>query len=100
MTKEKAIKTYKSWKEYIEIVKKFHKILDQVPESLLPYPADTLEEALNNIITKEYSDAGDKKVAEEAIGSMKNILFENPDLKMAILNNLRRSRANSEQSLA
>lgn len=116
MTKEEAGIIYQSWINYMEIADKFSKLMLFVPESFLPYPADTLEEALT-IIAKDFSDSGNKKMAEniittmasylspfffkgtegftkdeEAITMMKKMLDmmeENPDLKKKLLNNLK-----------
>src|SRR4030042_4110955 len=63
MTKEEARKIFKSWQDYMEIADKLHKLFCHVPESFLPYPVDTLEEALN-ITAKDYFDSGDKEMSE------------------------------------
>ena len=69
MTFEEAKKIFKSWQDYQEIADKLGTIFVVVPESFLPYPVDTLEEALN-IIAKEYFDTGDKKAANDIQESM------------------------------
>jgi hypothetical protein len=116
MTKEEARIIFKSWQDYMEIADKFDRLMLPIPESFLPYPADTLEEALN-IIAKDFFDSGNMKMAEtiqttmasylspfffkgtegftkdeEAITMMKKMLDmmeENPDLKKTLLNNLK-----------
>ena len=62
MTKEEARIIFKSWQDYQEIGDRFLSFMLRVPESFLPYPADTLEEALN-IIAKDYFDSGDKETS-------------------------------------
>jgi hypothetical protein len=116
MKKEEAVIIFESWQNYIEIADKFSKLMLCVPESFLPYPAKTLEEALN-IMVKDFLDSGNKKMAEsiqetmagyllfffskreddltkdeEAITLMKKMLDmieEYPDLKKTLLNNLK-----------
>jgi len=100
MTKEEARKIFDSWREYMEIADKLRKLFVSIPESFLPYPKETLEEALN-IIAKNYFDAGDKEKVntiqttmagflwchekdEEAIEGMHrtlDLMLKNPDLK-------------------
>src|SRR5882672_5902467 len=63
MTKEEAKIIFQSWREYMETADKFSKLMLHPPESFLPYPVATIEEALN-IVAKDYFDAGDKKMAE------------------------------------
>lgn len=63
MTLEEAKIIFSGWQEYIEIADKMHQIFSVVPESFLPYPVETLEEALN-IIAKDYFDAGNVKMAK------------------------------------
>lgn len=62
MTFEEARKIYNNWQKYIEIGDKLSKIFTTVPESFLPYSADTLEEALN-IVAKYYFESGNKRMA-------------------------------------
>jgi hypothetical protein len=69
MTKEEAGIIYKSWQNYMEIADKFSRLMLPVPESFLPYPADTLEEALK-ITAKDLFDSGDKGASETIQGSM------------------------------
>lgn len=108
MTKEEARVIYKSWQDYIEIADKFFRLMLPVPESFLPYPAKTLEEALL-IIAKDFFDSGDKvmsekikelmvghllgiKSDEEAITDMKrklDFIEQNPKLKKALLKSLK-----------
>lgn len=117
MTKEEAEIVFDSWTNYMEIADKFSKLMLFVPESFLPYPADTLEEALN-IIAKDFFDSGNNKMAEtiqttmasylsplsflkttegltkdeQAITMMKKMLDmmeENPDLKKKLLKDLK-----------
>jgi hypothetical protein len=64
MTLDEAKRVFKAWQEYIEIAEKLRQLFNVVPESFLPYPVDTLEEALN-IIAKDYFDAGDKRTAND-----------------------------------
>ena len=71
MTFEEANKIFKDWKEYMEIADKLSRLFIVVPESFLPYPVETLEEALN-IIAKYYFDTGDKKASnniQETMGA-------------------------------
>lgn len=117
MTKEEARIIFKSWQDYQEIADKFLKFMLRVPESFLPYPADTLNEALN-IIAKDYFDSGDKEKSEviknnmsyylspffnekgvikdeEAITNMKKMLDlieQSPKLKKAIIKSLKESQ--------
>jgi hypothetical protein len=120
MTIEEARIIYRSWQNYMEISDKFHCLMLPVPESFLPYPADTLEEALN-IIAKQFFDSGDKETSEEikesmslfllpfsnfnekggvtsdgeAITSMKKMLDlieQSPELKKALLEKLKESQ--------
>ena len=62
MTFKDADKIYKDWKEYMEINDKLLKIFSFIPESFLPYPIKTLEEAIN-IVAKSYFDEGDIKTS-------------------------------------
>ncbi len=111
MKKEEAEKFFKAWQVYVEFADKWSKIFHVIPESFLPYPRETLEEALN-IITKNHFESGDKKYAsviessvalwlwtakndEEALVEMKAILdmiLTNPDLKNATLESLKKAR--------
>lgn len=117
MTKEEARIIYKSWQNYMEIADKFFSLMLPVPESFLPYPADTLEEALN-IIAKGFFDSGDKEASdtikrcmaihllpffnekgvvkdEEAITNMKKMLDlieQSSELKKAVLEKLKESQ--------
>jgi len=117
MTKEEARIIYKSWQNYMEIADIFLRLMLPVPESFLPYPADTLEEALN-ITAKGFFDSGDKKASntikesmglhllpffndkgvikdEEAITNMKKMLDlieQNPELKKTVLEKLKESQ--------
>lgn len=117
MTKEEARIIFKSWQDYMEIAEKFHILMLFVPESFLPYPARTIEEALV-MIAKEFQDSGNTKMVEliqnsmgyflshffmgekqgamqtdgEAITKMKKMLDmieENTDLKKTMLARLR-----------
>lgn len=122
MTMDEAKKIYENWKESIETLDKMLKIFTVIPESFLPYPAETLEEALN-IIAKNYFDMGNKRMAEniqetmmyhvgglyftsdgnpdrkitdeEALLSMKkrlDLIFENPELKKVFLETLSKTQ--------
>ena len=124
MTKEEARIIFKSWQDYIEIADKLSKIFSVVPESFLPYPVDTLEEALN-ITAKDFFDSGDKKMSnniqelmpshlapyyftesgvtgikikdEEAIEWMKrelDLIEKNPELKKTIVKSLKETQDN------
>jgi hypothetical protein len=118
MTIDEAKKIFKAWQEYIEIAEKLREVFCVVPESFLPYPAGTLEEALN-IIAKDYFDAGDKRMAnniqetmclhlvpyylepskgkftltdEEVLERMKrslDLILEHPELKEATIRSLK-----------
>jgi hypothetical protein len=108
MTKEEAWIIFESWQKYMEFADKFSKLMLTVPESFLPYPYDTLEEALN-IIAKDYFDSGDAerskiiqstmasylfsvKSDDEAITQMKktiDLIEQNPELKKKILKSLK-----------
>jgi hypothetical protein len=108
MTKEEAWIIFKSWQEYMEIADKFDKLMLPVPTSFLPYPYETLEEALN-IVAKDYFDSGDierskiiqstiaaylwsVKSDEEAITQMKktiDLIEQNPELKKTLLKSLK-----------
>ena len=57
----------------METADKFSKLMLTPPESFLPYPVKTLEEALN-IVAKDYFDAGDKKMAETIQTTMASYL--------------------------
>jgi hypothetical protein len=46
--------------------------LSKIPESFLPYPQDTLEEALN-IVAKRYHDIGDLKVSKNIQDSIASL---------------------------
>jgi hypothetical protein len=117
MTNEEARIIYKSWQNYMEIADKFFRLMLPVPESFLPYPADTLEEALN-ITAKDFFDSGDKEASDtiknsmalyllpffnekgvvkdgEAITNMKKMLDlieQSPELKKALLEKLKESQ--------
>lgn len=58
-----AQKIYNVWKEHIEILNKVNIIFSVVPESFLPYPVETLEEALNMVIA-DYVASGNTRMAE------------------------------------
>ncbi|MFH1694214.1 MAG: hypothetical protein ABH880_00460 [Patescibacteria group bacterium] len=110
MTLEEAQKIFKAWQEYAEFGDKLKKVFVSIPESILPYPKDALEEA-SNIIAKDFFDNGDKKMAD-AIRSFMMILIshkedavaiedikrqlemweEAPELKEAYLRNLEKAR--------
>jgi hypothetical protein len=120
MTKEEAHKIFADWKEYIEFGDKLSKLFTVVPKYFLPYPMDTLEEALN-IVAKEYFDAGDKSMAkniqetmalhmagyflapsntemtdDEIFEHMKEKLeriLANPELKRGIIENMRNTQS-------
>lgn len=62
MTFEEVNKIFTDWQSYIEIADKMGKIFTVVPESFLPYPVETLTEALN-LATKNFLASGDKKTA-------------------------------------
>ena len=122
MTKEEARIIFKSWQDYVEIADKLHKLFCQVPESFLPYPVHTLEEALN-ITAKDYFDSGNKEMSEtiqrtmalyltpyyftesgvtgikftdeESIELMKrklDLIENNPELKKAIVKSLKETQ--------
>jgi hypothetical protein len=71
MTIEKAQKIIKIWGIYVEYCQSKMTILfrNHIPESFLPFPKDTIEEAVN-IIAEYYHNSGDKKAVntlEESI---------------------------------
>jgi hypothetical protein len=119
MTKEEARVIFKSWQDYMEIADKFFRLFAQIPESFLPYPVRTLEEALN-IVARDYLDSGNERMVnvihesmgahlsafyngkgtiitdEEAITNMKDMLDlieGNPELKRALVKSLRESQS-------
>lgn len=75
MTKEEADKIFKCWQEYMEIAGKLKKLFAVVPESFLPYPADTIIEALT-IIEKDFLDSGNEEASKTIQGTM--ILWLSP----------------------
>ncbi|MFA6463647.1 MAG: hypothetical protein WCV55_01420 [Candidatus Paceibacterota bacterium] len=110
MTNEEARIITKNWQAFIEVVDKLSKICAILPKSLLPYPIEDIEEALN-IVAKEYFDAGDKKTSEvfkdsvgflcgfkddeealESIHSIIGFMLENNDLKKIKIENLKKAR--------
>ena len=113
MTKEDAWIIFESWQKYMEFADKFSKLMLTIPASFLPYPSDTLEEALN-IIAKDYFDSGDierskiiqstiaaylwsVKNDDEAITKMKktiDLIEQNPELKKTLLKSLKECQDN------
>ena len=111
MTKEEVNRIFKGWQEYVEIADKLSKIFTLIPESFLPYPKTQLEEALI-IIAKNYTDSGDEKKSDaikdtmafwlsqygndgDAIESMTkklNLMSKHPELKMDLIENLKKVR--------
>lgn len=110
MTNQEAEKIFKEWQGYVEIADKLSKIFTVIPESFLPYPLETMEEALN-IIAKKYFDSGNKEISRsiqetmflwlnckedgEALISMKeklDLILNDPELKEIHLENLQTSR--------
>lgn len=112
MTLEDAQKIFKAWQEYSEINDKLMKVFLGItlPESFLPYPLEDLEEA-TNIIAKTYFDAGDYKTMkqvqevigfltaykddEKALESIRkglDFVLQNPELKKAVLENLKEAQ--------
>jgi hypothetical protein len=108
MTINEATKIFNYWKEYAEINSKLMQLMCPIPESFLPYPKETLEEALN-IISKIYFDSGDFKTSEAIKDTMcfllsyikdeeaydmfiNSTVFKDPKLREAILNNLKKTR--------
>jgi hypothetical protein len=110
MTAQEAEKIFKEWQGYVEIADKLSKIFTVVPESFLPYPLETMEEALN-ITAKKCFDSGNREMAksiqetmalwlnckkdEEALILMKkelDLVLSNQDLKEAYLQNLKTSK--------
>ena len=69
MTIAEAKIIYDSWINYMEIASKFAALMFLVPESFLPYPADTIEEALT-IIANEFLNCGDKEASEKLLNNM------------------------------
>jgi len=62
MSLKEAIKIYDSWRNYVEIDDKLSKIFGLLPLSFLPYPKESLTEALN-IIAEKYWNDGDKEMS-------------------------------------
>jgi len=109
MTINEANKIFKDWQEYAEINDKLMKFfMTGIPESFLPYPKKTLEEALN-IVAKDYFDSGDRKASdaiadtisfllfykndEEALDAItNNAMIKNAKVRESILNNLREAK--------
>jgi hypothetical protein len=108
MELKKANKIFNGWKEYIEINDKLTKIFTSIPESFLPYPIDTLEEALN-VVAEDYFNKGDYKTSRniqeimvtllyykddnEAIKDISdNIILKNKELREAYIKNLKEAR--------
>jgi len=111
MTLEEANRIFRAWQEYIEISDKLRQLFVTIPESFLPYPSDVLEEALN-VVAKDYFDSGDKETSKkiqellvyhlaaytddaEALEGMEKKLaltLINPELKDAVITNLKRTR--------
>jgi len=101
MTLKEALGIYEIWKKWywpchfiIEIF-----FIGKRPESLLPYPPDKLEEALN-IVSEYFSKNGDKKLSnliqesiysiwtyEKDIDAVENIFdaMTNPEMKEVML---------------
>jgi len=116
MTRAEANIIFRAWQDYLEVGDKFRQIMLTPPASLLPYPVDIIESALN-IIAKDCFDSGDKIVSEEiqrlmtlhlfgyhvletggtltdeeALVKMRdtlNFILENPPLKDSVLENLK-----------
>ena len=65
MTLSEANKIVRIWGAYLEYCQeRLHAVFTGfIPESLLPYPAKTIEQALN-IIAKHYHDKGDYEKSE------------------------------------
>ena len=120
MTDDEADIIFRSWTEYMETADKFNKLTLTPPESFLPYPVETLEDAMN-IVAKRYFDAGDREASEtiqstmashltayflaggtnrrltdeEALEQMRRALetiLDHPLLMKAVLDNLRESQ--------
>ena len=110
MTLNEENKIFKEWKEYQEINDKLMKffMFSGIPESFLPYPKETLEEALN-IVAKAHFDAGDYKTSETIKTTISFLIFykkdeevfdnitnsttlKDPKIKEALLNNLKKAR--------
>jgi len=106
MKKEEAWKIFRQWQNFIEIHEKLRLIFSSLPESLLPYEEEVLEESLN-VIAKEYFDKGDKETSkkiqehiatlwcyesdEDALNSMQknlDMIFKNPELQKITLEKL------------
>lgn len=73
MKKEEAIIIFNSWQDYMDIAEKFECLMLTPPESFLPYPANTLLEALT-IISKDFINSGNKKMAEAVQGTIDGYL--------------------------
>jgi hypothetical protein len=109
MTIDEANKIFKDWQEYQEINDKLGRFfMCGIPESFLPYPKDTLEEALN-IVAKAYFDSGNRKISESIQETMatligykndeevydqitNNVVFKDIKLRKAVLDNLKKAR--------
>lgn len=73
MTKDEADAIFKAWQEYVEIADKFRRLMITPPPSFLPYPLETMEEALN-IVAKDYFDAGNRDAAKTIQTTMMSYL--------------------------
>ncbi len=76
MTLEEADKIRTIWGKYLEYChgRFLTLFLSSIPESLLPYPREILEEALN-IVAKHFHDTGNRKSSQLIQDSISNLLF-------------------------
>jgi hypothetical protein len=107
MTSEEAGRIFKEWQYYQEFHDKCFRIfMGSIPESFLPFPTRTLEEALN-MVAKDHFDRGDKKTSDLIANSIsflstyqddakaiESILFKlkEPKLRDVCLANLKKGR--------
>lgn len=111
MTAAEAETVFEGWQAYVEIADKLSRVFSVIPESFLPYPKNTLEEALN-LVAKRYFESGDRRMAHAIqegmaawLGGVKNdgeaiplmakeleLMLGNPALAAARLKNLQDAR--------
>jgi hypothetical protein len=75
MTKDEAKAIFRAWQSYVEVADKFQRLMLTPPPSFLPYPIESLEEALN-IVAKEYFDSGNRDAAKTIQNTMASYLLQ------------------------
>ena len=109
MTREEAEIIFRDWQAYVEVNDKLFQIFGQsIPKSLLPYPPDVLEKAMN-IIASGYFESGDGSTCtmikenisailsykddEEAIKNIVNgVRLKHVELRKVFISKLQKSR--------